>query len=69
MLGLVNVVSIVSYLVALEQLAGIVVFPIQASAGLVLNTLFAVWVWDERFHNRTIVGMATAMLGLIFVNL
>lgn len=68
-LGLVNVVSIVSYLVALEQLAGIVVFPIQASAGLVLNTLFAVWVWEERFHNRTIVGMATAMFGLIFVNL
>lgn len=67
-LGLVNVVSIVSYVVALEQLAGVVVFPIQAAAGLLLNTLFAVWVWDERFTNRTIAGMGIAALGLIFVN-
>jgi drug/metabolite transporter (DMT)-like permease len=67
-LGLVNVVSIVSYLVALEELAGVVVFPIQAAAGLVLNTLFAVWVWHERFSTRTMVGMGIAMLGLIFVN-
>ena len=67
-LGLVNVVSIVSYLVALEELAGVVVFPIQAAAGLILNTLFAVWVWKERFSNKTMVGMAIAVLGLIFVN-
>jgi len=67
-LGLVNVVSIVSYLVALEELAGVVVFPIQAAAGLVLNTLFAVWVWKERFSKKTMLGMAIAMLGLIFVN-
>lgn len=68
-LGLVNVVSIVSYLVALEELAGVIVFPIQASAGLLLNTLFAVWVWDERFTNRTLVGMGVAVVGLVFVNL
>ena len=67
-LGLVNVVSIVSYLVALEELAGVVVFPIQAAAGLVLNTLFAVWVWKERFSKKTMLGMAIATLGLIFVN-
>ena len=66
-LGLVIVVSIVSYLVALEELAGVVVFPIQA-AGLILNTIFAVWVWNERFSNRTIVGMGIALLGLIVVN-
>ncbi len=67
-LGLVNVVSIVSYLVALEELAGVVVFPIQAAAGLLLNTIFAVLVWNERFSNRTIVGMGVALLGLVFVN-
>ena len=67
-LGLVNVVSIVSYLVTLEELAGVVVFPIQAAAGLILNTIFAVWVWNERFSNRTIVGMCIALLGLIVVN-
>ncbi len=67
-LGMVNVVSIVSYLVALEELAGVVVFPIQAAAGLILNTIFAVWVWNERFSNRTIVGMGIALLGLIIVN-
>ncbi|MEE2753393.1 MAG: DMT family transporter [Candidatus Latescibacterota bacterium] len=67
-LGLVNVVSIVTYLVALEELAGVVVFPIQAAAGLILNTLFAVGVWHERFSSKTMVGMAIAMFGLIFVN-
>ena len=68
-LGLVNVVSIVSSLIALETLAGVVVFPIQAAAGLLLNTLFAVWVWHERFTRRTTVGMGVALLGLILVNL
>lgn len=68
-LGLVNVVSIVSNLVALETLDGVIVFPIQASAGLTLNTVFAVWVWNERFSVRTIVGMGVALLGLVFVNI
>jgi drug/metabolite transporter (DMT)-like permease len=67
-LGLVNVVSIVSYMIALEELAGVVVFPIQAAAGLILNTVFAVWVWHERFSRRTMFGMGIALLGLIFVN-
>ena len=66
-LGLVNVVSIVSYLVALEELAGVVVFPIRAAAGLILNTIFAVWVWNDRFSNRTTVGMCIALLGPIVV--
>ena len=35
---------------------------------LVLNTLFAVWVWNERFSRRTLVGTGIAMLGLFFVN-
>jgi len=68
-LGLVNVVSIVTYLVALEELAGVVVFPIQASAGLILNTVFAIWVWGERFSTRTMLGLAVAVAGLVFVNL
>ena len=67
-LGLVNVASIVTYLIALEQVPGIIAFPIQAAGGMVLNTLWAAWVWEERFAGRTILGMVIAVLGLVLVN-
>ncbi len=68
-MGIVNVASIVTMLVALEQVAGVVVFPVQASAGLLLNSLFAAAVWHERLTRRTWLGMGVAAFGLAFVNL
>jgi len=68
-LGLVNVAAILTHLVALEQVAGTVVFPVQAAGGLVLSALFAAAVWKERFGNRTLVGMGLAAVGLAMVNI
>ena len=67
-MGLVNVASILAYLLALEQLDGVVVFPVQAVGGLMVNTLFAAVVWNERFVRLTLVGMGVAAVGLVLVN-
>jgi drug/metabolite transporter (DMT)-like permease len=66
--GIVNVVALICSIVALEQLSGVVAFPVQAVGGLLLNTLFAAVVWHERFARRTLIGMAIASLGLALVN-
>ncbi|MDA0745276.1 MAG: hypothetical protein O2954_02085 [bacterium] len=68
-MGFFNVTSIVAFLVALEQVSGVVAFPVQAAGGLLVNTLFAATVWHERFVRRTQVGMAVAAVGLVLVNL
>lgn len=68
-MGVVNLAGILTQLIALEQVVGVVVFPVQASGGLVLNTLFAVVVWHERFVRRTLVGMGVAAVGLVLINL
>ncbi len=68
-LGLVNVASITTGVMALEQVPGIIAFPVQAAGGMTLNALFAAWVWGERFAGKTILGMALAALGLVLINL
>ncbi len=68
-MGFFNVTSILAFLIALEQVPGVVVFPVQACGGLLLNTLFAAVVWHERFVRRTLVGMGVAAAGLALVNL
>ena len=68
-LGLVNVASITTHVMALEQVDGIIAFPIQAAGGMTLNTLFAAWIWGERFAGKTIIGMAIAVIGLVLINL
>jgi drug/metabolite transporter (DMT)-like permease len=68
-MGFFNVTSILALLIALERVPGVVVFPVQASGGLLLNTLFAAVFWHERFVRRTLVGMGIAGVGLALVNL
>jgi drug/metabolite transporter (DMT)-like permease len=68
-MGFMNVISILAYLIALEQVSGVVVFPVQAAGGILANTLFAAVVWKERFIKKTIVGMGVAVVGLVLVNL
>ncbi|MCZ6632337.1 MAG: hypothetical protein O7G87_02965 [bacterium] len=67
-LAVVNVVSILAFLVALDQVVGVVAFPVQAVGGLLANTLFAAAVWQERFARMTLVGMGIAVMGLVLVN-
>jgi drug/metabolite transporter (DMT)-like permease len=68
-MGFFNVTSIVAYLIALEQVPGVVAFPVQASGGLLLNTAFAAIVWRERFAGHTLAGMGLGAVGLVLVNL
>ena len=67
-LGVVNVASILTYLVALEEVPGVIAFPVQAVGGMVLNTLFAAIVWRERFVQKTLMGLGIAVVGLLLVN-
>ena len=67
-LSFVNVLGILAFLVALDEVAGVIAFPVQAVGGLLLNTLFAAWVWRERFVRRTLIGMGIAAIGLVFVH-
>ena len=67
-LAVVNVASILAFLVAFDQVVGVVAFPVQAVGGLLPNTLFAAAVWQERFVRMTLVGMGIAVMGLVLIN-
>jgi drug/metabolite transporter (DMT)-like permease len=41
---------------------------VQAVGGMLLNTLFAAVVWQERFVRMTLLGMGIALVGLVLVN-
>lgn len=68
-LGLVNMLQLVCLLLALQQLPGIIVFPVSASLGIVVNTLASMLFWKERPPLAGWLGIALAILAVILLNL
>lgn len=67
-LGLVNVVACVTFLFALGQLPGFIVFPSISIGGILLASLLAMFLWGERYRGLALWGMALAVLALILIN-
>jgi drug/metabolite transporter (DMT)-like permease len=68
-LGLVNIITGVMLLAALDALPGAVVFPVFAALGLALTTGFAAWAWREVPGKLGQAGIAIAVVAAVLINL
>lgn len=67
-LGLINALAGFTFLRALERAPGIVVFPTISIGSILLASLLAMVLWNERYRGKVLWGMAAAVLALILIN-
>jgi drug/metabolite transporter (DMT)-like permease len=67
-IGACNVLQILFFLRALEELPGIIVFPVAGSVSLVVVTVTAVLLFHERPTARLYVGIATSAVAVFLLN-
>jgi drug/metabolite transporter (DMT)-like permease len=67
-LGASNILQSHFTLKALDTLEGFVVFPVSSAGGLLLTTVVACTILDERLNQRTRWGIAIAITALFFLN-
>ncbi|MDQ3700474.1 MAG: hypothetical protein M3442_06080 [Chloroflexota bacterium] len=68
LVGVVNIAQIWVLLPALEQVPGVLAFPLAAAGGLALSTLGAYFMWHERVGRRAGIGIGLAMLAAALAN-
>jgi multidrug transporter EmrE-like cation transporter len=68
-LGLSNTMANKFLLQALEDLPGVIVFPVVSAFSLVLTVLFATLVWREKLHRPALCGIALAVVAIALVNI
>ena len=66
--GICNVVQMAFFLVALERLPGIVVFPISATGTLVTTAILAVLIFEERPTMKLYAGIAASTVAVLLLN-
>lgn len=69
LLGGSNLLSNLPMLIALQAGPGAIVFSTRTSAAVVLTVLLSVVIWRERLSARSLVGVATAVVALVLVNI
>jgi len=67
-LGLINAFAGFTFLRALERAPGIVVFPTISIGSILVASLLAMVLWDERYRGKVLWGMAVAVIALILIN-
>jgi len=68
-MGLGGILAIWGFLKALEQLSGIVFFPMKAVFGVILTAVLAVLFFGERLTRRQILGILVGAAAAALVNL
>lgn len=68
-LGTMNVLQLVFLLLALRMLPAIIVFPISASCGIVVNVLVSRWLWKEQPPLAGWVAIGMAVVAVVLLNL
>jgi drug/metabolite transporter (DMT)-like permease len=66
--GFCNVVQMAFFLMALERLPGIVVFPISATGTLVTTAVLAVLIFEERPTMKLYAGIAASTVAVFLLN-
>ncbi|MFH1085145.1 MAG: hypothetical protein V1772_05235, partial [Chloroflexota bacterium] len=68
-LGLCNTVSNVGLVAALHQLPGMIVFPLYSVGGVVVASVAARLLWQERMTRVEATGVAVALAAVVLMNL
>ena len=68
-LGLCNTISNVGLVAALQQLPGMIVFPLYSVGGVVVASVAARFLWQERLTRLEATGVAVALAAVVLMNL
>ena len=68
LLGLTNVCSVGTSLVALRSIPSVIFFPVYSCGGVILNAGLASVLWRERLTWQNVVGIALGCLALVCMN-
>jgi drug/metabolite transporter (DMT)-like permease len=68
-LGVPNVLTTVFLLSALAVLPAIVVFPLMNVGIILLTTLMAFWIWNEKLNRWGVLALANGVLAILFLSL
>ena len=69
MMGIFNLLAGHFLLLALTKLPGMLVFPIAGSMSIILTTLAGVTIWREKLRKLTILGIITAVIAVVLINI
>ena len=69
LVGVSNFFQSVTFLVALDSIDVLIVFPVSAAGSVLFTTLVGVVVLKEKLRTKSIIGITLAVIALIFVNL
>ena len=69
LVGVSNFFQSVTFLVALDSIDVLIVFPVSAAGSVLFTTLVGVVVLKEKLRTKSIIGIILAVIALIFVNL
>jgi drug/metabolite transporter (DMT)-like permease len=69
LLGTINASGNLLLLFALDQLPGMIVFPVSSSLGVVFTLLVAAYLWGERIGTWGRAGMALSVAAVVLLNL
>ena len=69
LVGVSNFSQSVTFLVALDSIDALIVFPVSAASSVLFTTLVGVVFLKEKLHKKSIIGIILAVIALIFVNL
>ena len=69
LVGVSNFFQSVTFLVALDSIDALIVFPVSAASSVLFTTLVGVVVLKEKLRTKSIIGIILAVIALIFVNL
>lgn len=67
-LGGCNILGSWSSLAALEEIQGVIFFPVSSSASLALSALLATLIWKEKVDRRGIAGIALTIGALFLIS-
>jgi drug/metabolite transporter (DMT)-like permease len=68
-LGVVNLGTKVSMVLALGALPGIVVFPVSTAGTVILTAILSMILWNERYGPRAVLGLLSALAGIVTIQL
>lgn len=68
-LGILNYLTGIMVIRALDTLPGTLVFPLFAAMGLALTTGIAAWAWQEKPGRLGQIGIAVALLAVVLIKL
>lgn len=66
-MGVSNILQTYLILMALNGIAGYIVFPVSSAGGIAFTTLVATQLMGERLSSRAYVGIAMAVVALVFL--